>query len=503
VKHREPMRMQETNAQSIADRSPAFSGRRLFAGVFVGTALIGSLAAWHYAQAGLTLSHYDARAHLVVARRVIDSLTPGWRQFGAVWLPLPHLLNFLPVQFDWAYRTGAIAVAISVFFLAGGLAAVAVRLFSRTGSMIAALAPAALMLANPNLLYLQSTPMTEPMLIGLALAAVASADAWAASSRDADLRRTGWLLAALVLTRYEGWLIAAAIVAVVAAHQRPRSLRLLVTVAAPPAGAVAAFLVLSYASTGQWFLSRDFYVPDPSTLNQPLTSLARVAGGLRQLSNDLLLGAAAMGAALCLLRSRRSLSALLPLALLAGVILPLGAFTAGHPFRIRYMVPLVAGSAVLAGVALGAASRRARALAAAALLIFSFRASPPFDGSAPMLREAQWEAPYRLQRQRVTDVLRESYDGTPILASMGALAHYMQDASGIGLGLRNFLHEGNGDLWKEALRDPRRSVRWILIEEAAEGGGLLATRARNSPAFLEGFRRVVEGGGMVLYERTN
>ena len=63
---------------------------------------------------GLTLSHYDARGHLVVARRIVDSMTPGWQQIGAVWLPLPHLLNALPVQVDAWYRSGASAVAISI-----------------------------------------------------------------------------------------------------------------------------------------------------------------------------------------------------------------------------------------------------------------------------------------------------------------------------------------------------------------------------------------------------
>jgi hypothetical protein len=58
----------------------------------------------YYAQAGLTNSHYDARAHLVVARRVFDSLTPGWQQIGAVWLPLPHMLNMVPVQVDAPVR---------------------------------------------------------------------------------------------------------------------------------------------------------------------------------------------------------------------------------------------------------------------------------------------------------------------------------------------------------------------------------------------------------------
>ena len=58
--------------------------------------LIGTSAALIYYFRGLTLSHYDAKAHLVVARRVLDSLTPEYSQIGAVWLPLPHLLNLLP-----------------------------------------------------------------------------------------------------------------------------------------------------------------------------------------------------------------------------------------------------------------------------------------------------------------------------------------------------------------------------------------------------------------------
>ncbi len=57
--------------------------------------VVGTIVAMYYARLGLTLSHYDARGHLIVARRVLDSITPGWQQIGAVWLPLPHLLNLL------------------------------------------------------------------------------------------------------------------------------------------------------------------------------------------------------------------------------------------------------------------------------------------------------------------------------------------------------------------------------------------------------------------------
>jgi hypothetical protein len=67
--------------------------------------------------------------------------------------------------------------------------------------------------------------------------------------------------------------------------------------------------------------------------------------------------------------------------------------------------------------------------------------------------------------------------------------------------LRDFLHEGNGDLWIEALKRPRLSVRWILMEEVAEGGDMLAQRARSDSTFLDGFERISEGGGLVLYGR--
>src|SRR6185295_19221158 len=78
-------------------------------------AVVGSGLAWIvFFRAGLVLSHYDAKAHLVVARRVIDNLTPGWQQIGAVWLPLPHLIDLLPVQIDLFYRTGLFASAVSI-----------------------------------------------------------------------------------------------------------------------------------------------------------------------------------------------------------------------------------------------------------------------------------------------------------------------------------------------------------------------------------------------------
>jgi len=88
------------------------------------------------------------------------------------------------------------------------------------------------------------------------------------------------------------------------------------------------------------------------------------------------------------------------------------------------------------------------------------------------------------------------------MASMGSLGHYMQQMSEQGFAIKDFLHEGNGDIWGAALWGPGRFVKWILIEESAEGGDVLAIRARTNPSFLEGFVRVVESGGVALFVRN-
>src|SRR5687768_455074 len=143
------------SSPDVTDRFP-----RLLASIALVT---GCGVALFYYQQGLTLSHYDAKAHLVVARRVLDSLTPEYSQIGAVWLPLPHLLNLLPVQIDWLYRTGASGVAISVVSFAVACYAIAHIVLRVSGSRVASAVAVAMFALDPDVLYLQSTPMTEPL----------------------------------------------------------------------------------------------------------------------------------------------------------------------------------------------------------------------------------------------------------------------------------------------------------------------------------------------------
>jgi hypothetical protein len=192
-----------------------------------------------------------------------------------------------------------------------------------------------------------------------------------------------------------------------------------------------------------------------------------------------------------------------PLALMAVAVLPWYAYFEGHPFRIRYMVPLVAAAIAATGLGIGLLPHRRQAIAASLVLIGVLVTTRPFDPKAAMVLEAQWDRPNSRARQEVTACLPRDRVRPTVMASMGSLAHYMQELSQAGFGIRDFLHEGNGDLWAAALNGPGRYVGWMLVEERAEGGDMLSRRAAEDPRFLAGFERLCAGGGVALYRNRD
>ena len=169
------------------------------------------------------------------------------------------------------------------------------------------------------------------------------------------------------------------------------------------------------------------------------------------------------------------------------------------------MVPLIAIEAVGAGAAAGLLRRVRWAGALAILTLFGCVAVElhPLDATAPMVVEAQWDRPNAPVRAQVTACLGRPESGEKIMASMGSLGHYMQETSRSGFAIRSFLHEGNGDIWLAALDGPRPFAEWILIEEKAQGGDMLAHIVRERPSFLDGYRRVCDGAGLALYRRIS
>jgi hypothetical protein len=187
---------------------------------------------------GDVLLYGDAVAHINIARRLFDSRTPGLLQLGTVWLPLPHLLMVPFLLSDWMWKTGMggsiPSMAAYVFGVLGIFRLLRATLgFSQTNGMgkVAAWVGAIIYAANPNLIYLQATAMTEPLYLALFIWAALYFSEFVRWTRGLDncsrgaspsyetspsssLPKCGVCLAAACLTRYDAWILAAAMCAV-------------------------------------------------------------------------------------------------------------------------------------------------------------------------------------------------------------------------------------------------------------------------------------------------
>src|SRR3981081_2828973 len=216
-----------------------------------GAAVLVSLFAFlYYLQQGDLLLYGDAVAHINIARRVFDSQTPGLCQLGTVCLPLPHLLMIPFIFSDALWRSGAggsipsmiayVLGVIGIFRLARGMLEADVRTKPAAGGGAWA-APFAYG-ANPNLIYMQATAMTESVYLALFVWAVVyfaefirvlkaspvranqlspalqRGVGWKEQSKSRRddpapahiLMRCAWCLAGAELTRYDGWFLEAA-----------------------------------------------------------------------------------------------------------------------------------------------------------------------------------------------------------------------------------------------------------------------------------------------------
>ena len=204
------------------------------------------------------------------------------------------------------------------------------------------------------------------------------------------------------------------------------------------------FLVLSRATVGEWFVAGGFFVPENPALDRPFAAAGQVLNGVVSLGGAVLVVAGvagALSAATVALRRRddSSPALLLSLAPLAAAALPFYAFVQGHPYRVRYTIVLVVATAVLSGVLVGLLHRkwpRAGVAFGVGLVVAVVARHPPLEADAPMVREAQWDAAHSRGRSAVTAYLSREWDGQPIMASMGSLAHYMQETSRAGFRIK-------------------------------------------------------------------
>jgi hypothetical protein len=217
-------------------------------------AMLGSFAAWFFWSRGYSTWYGDAEAHLNIARRIVDSGQPGYDQIGTVWLPVPHLLMALFARTDslWFNGLAGTIPGVVCYVLGGTLLFLAARRIF--GDLLAAFTTTAVFALNPNLLYLQSAPMTEPVFFAALMAMLYG---------TVLVRQTGSFAGVLIaalgslgasLTRYEGWvLIPAVFLFLLIASPERRVLNALVF------GVLASLGPIWWIGHNWWFYGDAFY----------------------------------------------------------------------------------------------------------------------------------------------------------------------------------------------------------------------------------------------------
>ena len=480
--------MTSRNASATTARSPRFEARAAL--LLVTVSAVALLAVLRQ---GWTLWYGDAEAHLNIARRILDSRTPGYEQLGTVWLPLPHLLMLPFVEVDALWRSGAGgAIVAALGFVCGGL--FLFHALRRLFGAAAAWAGLVVWTLNPNLLYLQSIPMTEPLALACALGLL-----WAISRLDdtkawGDAALAGVFAALGTLARYDGWslLPVAALCVVALAGERRWSKALLFSLIAAlgPLYWLAHNRVL-YSSAlefynGQWSAhaiyqraldAGGFRYPGDHDWSKALLYY-RTAAALCLGWPLYYLGAAGLVAALC---SRARWAALLLSTGAAFYVFSL--YSGGTPIFVPGLWPntyyntrygLSAMPAACLGVAaLTALTARVGRFAAphrlwiAPAVLVLLAVSPwllrPRPGEWVCWRESDVNSRDRRAWTRsAADYLAPRYHaGDGILISFGDLAGIVRTA---GIPLRESLHEGNGPAWLAAVMRPDIALHeeWAL-----------------------------------------
>lgn len=436
----------------------------------------------------LGLSYNDARSHLDIGRRVVEGLKPGMAQLGSVWLPLPHILMIPTIWNDFMWHSGlAGALTSMVSFVATGLL---IYLFlKKLGvGVLGKLIGVFVFAANLNILYLQSTAMTELLLMATMTAGAYELVKWSKSDDVFDLLKAAFWIMLSTLIRYDGWflfLFAAGLILFQVIRKRGFK---------TAEGVIIFFSTLAAFGIFLWFLWNQLIFKDafyfafgPYSARAQQLQMEQ-AGNLMTKGNlwlsvqfylyALIYNSGAFTAILGLLGTavlwmdKRILGnvKLTLLVLFSPLLFNVIALYVGHSvlfiqglsgntwFNVRYGVMMVPSIAIFVGFLIDRV-KTLRTVIIGLLLFVTFFSFTSFD--AVTIDDARVGS----SQKNVTEVsgwLKNNALNKEGFVLISAASHDAIIFSS-GLPMKRFIHEGTGAYWEEATNYPSRWARWIIM----------------------------------------
>lgn len=489
---------------------------------------------WYFFQKHQIVLYGDTYAHMLIVRRVLDNATPGLAQLGGVWLPLPHLVMLPFIWNDYLWRTGiAGSLPSMICYL---IAAVYLFLSARrlTKNSRASFVGTLLFILNPNVLYLQSTALSEIVLIATLTASSYYFLAWVQDEKLNDLLLSALATFLATLSRYDGWALFLAMIAMIILIGILKRL---------PWKHIEANVIIFGTMGGLgialWFLWCRLIFGDPLFFQRgPFSSQAQQRSlidahvlftyhdlwqSIRYYTIDstlnvglvlFVLGIIAIGVFVVQRRISTEMFAglifLVPFAFYV-VSLYLGQAALYVPgavppdlehqiYNARYGVQMVVPIALFLATLISHTSlRRLQVLAQCTLIVV-------------IIGQSLWTASHGIisledgqfglscaHSHPVIIYLAQHYNSGKILEDLyDTKIDAMNPEAGIDF--KNIIYEGSGKLWQQALHNPSSAVNWIIVNPANKYDQVTQ---HLTPKFNEQYTRdIEEPNGLSLYHRN-
>lgn len=459
---------------------------------------------------GLGLAYNDARSHLDIGRRVVEGLKPGAAQLGSVWLPLPHLLMVPTIWNDFMWHSGLAGAIVSMIsFVATGvliyrfLEKIGVGIFGRlTGVLI--------FTANINILYLQSTAMTELLLLAVMTAGVYELMLWHKTGQVLNLVKAAFWVMLSTLTRYDGWfLFAFASALVVFNVWRKNNFKINWNTFGKVEGTYVFFATLASLGIFLWFLWNQLIFKDalyfafgPYSAHSQQDQLD--AAGILSTKGDIVLSVKHYMYAL-IYNSNLFISIIgflgaiylwidkkvengikfAAIALTAPLIFNIVALFLGHSvlfiqgvsgntwFNVRYGIMMIPSIAIFVGFLIDRLKQFRYALFGLLLMVIAIQFTS-YD--AVTIDDARVGSSQK-NVSEVSNWLAKNAKDKEGFILISAASHDAIIFSS-GLPMSKYIHEGTGRYWESATTNPERWARWIIMRSYDDNDATWKTVSR-------------------------
>lgn len=477
------------------------------------------------------VAYGDAESHLNIAKRVVSSITPGMAQLGGIWLPLPHMLMIPFAYFDPLWQSGLAGTIVSSISYVISCLFMYRMMFCITNNKPASFVTFLIFATNPNILYMQTTPMTEmPLIMFFILSSYYFFKFIRNHENILALLLAGFFGFCATLSRYDGWLFVAVEVFCIFLYYLGRKWNFKVV-----EGKIILYSAIAFLGVGLWLLwdflilGNPFYFTDSpfSAKSQQMNWMAKgelpsyknIVSSLAYYSFTSLetVGVyifilAVVGLVLFLLHRPNKNKVIVTLILMVPFFFYVLTLYVGQSvifipgltpdsfeyklFNVRYGVMMVPALAVFFGYLFAYRNNYVRFML---ILFFAFQMSLFITQKASVITYADGTVGLSsAKRPYANDWIEQHYDSGLVLMDDYARTISITKTK---IPMQSMIYIGNKPYWEESLAHPEKYATWVIVQkDDAVWSRLFSTKASEANLYKY-FNKVYTSPTILIFKR--